>query len=62
MEALLQHAKLATTDELGLNPQLMESVAFAWLAKQTMEGKSGNLPSVTGASQPITLGAIYLGS
>jgi len=48
-----------TTDYLGVPPQAVESMAFAWLAKQTIEQKPGNLPSVTGASRPVILGAIY---
>jgi len=34
-------------------------MAFAWLAKQTMEGKPGNMPSVTGAKKAVILGSIY---
>jgi anhydro-N-acetylmuramic acid kinase len=34
-------------------------MAFAWLAKQTMDGKTGNAPSVTGANKAVVLGAIY---
>ena len=62
MEAVgkaIQPARLAVTDELGLDPQWVEPVAFAWLAKQAMAGMPGNLPEVTGASGPRILGAIY---
>jgi anhydro-N-acetylmuramic acid kinase len=48
-----------TTGALGLDPQWVEASAFAWLAHQTMEGKPGNLPSVTGARHPAILGAIF---
>jgi anhydro-N-acetylmuramic acid kinase len=51
--------KLAQTDELGIAADWVEATAFAWLAKQTMEGRPGNLPAVTGASGPRVLGAIY---
>jgi anhydro-N-acetylmuramic acid kinase len=34
-------------------------MAFAWLAKQTIESLPGNLPSVTGADHPVILGGIY---
>jgi anhydro-N-acetylmuramic acid kinase len=44
---------------LGIAPDWMEALAFAWLAKQCLEGKPGNLPAVTGASGPRILGAIY---
>lgn len=45
--------------ELGINPDWIEAIAFAWLAKQTWHGKPGNLPSVTGAKAPAVLGGIY---
>lgn len=47
------------TDELGVAADWVEAMAFAWLAKQTLEGKSGNLPAVTGAAQAVVLGGIY---
>lgn len=50
---------LAGTDDLGIPADWVEAVAFAWLAKQCMEGKPGNLPAVTGARGPRILGAIY---
>jgi len=55
----LAPTRLAVTSELGLDPQWVEPVAFAWLAKQAVEGKPWNLPGVTGASGPRSLGAIY---
>jgi anhydro-N-acetylmuramic acid kinase len=48
-----------STAALGMDPDWMEALAFAWLAKQCQEGKSGNLPAVTGASGARILGAIY---
>lgn len=51
--------RVLPTDERGIDSDSMEALAFAWLAKQTMEGKPGNLPQVTGASRLCRLGAIY---
>jgi len=39
----------------------VEAVAFAWLAKRTLEGKAGNLPAVTDAHKAVALDAIYPG-
>lgn len=50
---------IALTDELGVNADWVEAFAFAWLAKQTLHGKPGNLPDVTGAKGERILGAIY---
>ncbi|MDC9729347.1 MAG: anhydro-N-acetylmuramic acid kinase [Methyloprofundus sp.] len=50
---------LLSTETLGVPPDQVEAMAFAWLAKQTLEGMAGNLPEATGASSPVILGAIY---
>ncbi len=47
-----------STAEFGVDPDWMEAIAFAWLAKRTLAGLPGNLPSVTGASREVVLGAI----
>ncbi len=62
MEKLGKSTQPAITEssaEHGLNPDWVEAVAFAWLAWQTLAGKPGNLPSVTGADREVVLGAIY---
>lgn len=51
---------LYSTLEFGLHPQWVEAIAFAWLAKQTINYLPGNLPNVTGAKQASILGGIYL--
>jgi anhydro-N-acetylmuramic acid kinase len=43
----------------GLDPDFVEAMGFAWLARQTLAGLPGNLPSVTGAAGPRVLGAVY---
>ncbi len=48
-----------STAALGVDPDWMEALAFAWLAKACLEGKPGNLPAVTGAKGTRVLGAIY---
>lgn len=59
LELALRPARLAITSELGLTPQWVEPVAFAWLANQAIDNRPGNLPAVTGAHGPRILGAIY---
>lgn len=51
--------KVDTTAALGLDPDFVEAVGFAWLACARMENRPGNLPSVTGARGPRVLGAFY---
>jgi len=47
-----------TTATCGINPDWVEAAAFAWLAKQHLEGKPGNIPAVTGASRAVSLGRL----
>ena len=55
----LQETSVQSTEQYGIPPDWVESAAFAWLAKQTLAGKPGNLPSVTGAKKALILGGIY---
>jgi anhydro-N-acetylmuramic acid kinase len=50
---------VSTTKRLGMHPDWVEASAFAWLAKQTLAGLSGNSATVTGASGERILGAIF---
>jgi anhydro-N-acetylmuramic acid kinase len=43
----------------GIDPDYLEAMAFAWLARQRVLGLPGNLPDVTGARGPRVLGAWY---
>ncbi len=45
--------------QLGIDPDYIEAMLFAWLAKKTMQGESLALMSLTGARKPAILGAIY---
>jgi anhydro-N-acetylmuramic acid kinase len=59
ISALLPNIEVATTSTLGIDPDWVEALAFAWLARQTLHHATGNLPSVTGARGERILGAIY---
>jgi len=59
LKALLPGKQVQATDTLGIPADWVEAAAFAWLAKQTIEGKLSNLPEVTGARGARILGAIY---
>ncbi|MEJ2592287.1 MAG: anhydro-N-acetylmuramic acid kinase [Candidatus Thiodiazotropha sp.] len=59
LQDLLPAGQVRSTAEYGLDPDWVEAMAFAWLAQRTLNGLSGNLPSVTGARRAVTLGAIY---
>lgn len=59
LQALLPEATLNSSEVLGINPDWMEAMAFAWLAWRLNQRKTGNLAEVTGARGNRILGALY---
>jgi anhydro-N-acetylmuramic acid kinase len=62
LQELLNNDKVVTTSALGVDPKHVEGLAFAWLAKRTLQKLSGNMPSTTGASKETILGGVYFSS
>jgi anhydro-N-acetylmuramic acid kinase len=56
---LLSDRHVSTTARLGIDPDWVEALAFAWLARETLAGRPGNVPEVTGARGPRVLGCIH---
>ncbi len=52
---------MRTTDEFGISVDAREAVAFAILAWATIRGVANNVPSATGATEPVVLGKIVPG-
>jgi anhydro-N-acetylmuramic acid kinase len=50
---------VTTTAMRGVAVEHVEALAFAWLAREAMAGRPGNLPAVTGARGLRVLGAIH---
>jgi anhydro-N-acetylmuramic acid kinase len=50
---------VAPTSAHGVPVDQVEAMAFAWLAREALAGRPGNVPAVTGARGPRVLGAIY---
>ncbi|MCW8196225.1 anhydro-N-acetylmuramic acid kinase [Proteobacteria bacterium 005FR1] len=59
LQQLLPENRITTTEALGIPPDWVEAGAFAWLARQTINGRPGNVPSVTGARREVVLGSIH---
>lgn len=59
LAAALPDAIVESTAAHGIDPDHVEAMGFAWLARQTLLGLPGNLPSVTGAAGPRVLGGLY---
>jgi anhydro-N-acetylmuramic acid kinase len=57
--ALGGNTTVETTAVLGVAPDRVEALAFAWLGYRFTRREAGNLPAVTGAKGPRILGALY---
>jgi anhydro-N-acetylmuramic acid kinase len=56
---LISPNPVATTAVLGLDPDFVEAVAFAWFARRTLGGLTSSAGSVTGADGARILGGVY---
>ncbi|MCG5500856.1 anhydro-N-acetylmuramic acid kinase [Ectothiorhodospira lacustris] len=59
LQTLLTGCIVEPSSRHGLDPDWVEAMAFAWLARERMQGRTGNLPAVTGASRAVILGGIH---
>ncbi|GAB2499058.1 anhydro-N-acetylmuramic acid kinase [Pseudoxanthomonas sangjuensis] len=59
LAAWLPGVVVESTAAHGLDPDYVEAMGFAWLARETLAGRPGNLPSVSGAKGLRVLGAVY---
>ena len=59
LQNLLTDIRICSSDDYGIEPDWVEAIAFAWLAKQTLEHKTVSLTEITGARENVILGAIY---
>lgn len=59
LQDLLAPAIVKPTDDFGMSGDSKEAIAFAVLGYLRLNGRAGNLPSVTGALRSVLLGKIY---
>lgn len=59
LSALLAPRVVENTGIHGVDADWLEAVAFAWMAMRTLNGLTGNLPSVTGAKRAVVMGGVY---
>lgn len=60
LQAELISAQIGTTDEIGIDGNFKEAIAFGVLAYWRVKAIAGNLHQVTGASRSALLGEIHL--
>lgn len=58
-QRLPSKTKLLRHEDLGIDSKAKEAIGFALLAYACLQGIPANIPSVTGAQQPVILGKIY---
>jgi anhydro-N-acetylmuramic acid kinase len=61
LAALMPERSVSDSGDFGVDPDWVEAAAFAWLARETLAGRPGNIPEVTGAREAVVLGGIYPG-
>ena len=54
----LPKVEVLVNEDLGLDSDAKEAVAFAVLANEAVDGLANNAPSATGASRPVVMGKI----
>lgn len=59
LQSHLPGVTVTSTAAIGVPPDQMEALAFAWLAACRLAGRPASLPAVTGARGPRVLGAVY---
>jgi anhydro-N-acetylmuramic acid kinase len=58
LEALLPGTPVSSTVKFGLDPDWVEAVLFAWLARERLAEHALDTRSITGARNPVFLGTI----
>ena len=59
IQTLLPQIAVSSSQDLGVDPDFLEAMLFAWLAYQALTGTHLDLSHITGARKPVILGAIY---
>lgn len=59
LQTRLRDCNVVSTAKLGIDPDWVEAIAFAWMAKQTSEGRPIDTTPFTGATRATVLGGIY---
>ena len=60
LQSVLPQLRVMTNEDLGLDSDAKEAVAFAILANECVHGICSNAPGATGANHPVVLGKISL--
>ncbi len=61
LRAQRAHVSFESTAAHGVDPDAVEAVLFAWLARERLASRSMDTTSITGAARPVLLGSIFRG-
>jgi len=56
---LLPGIRVETTSSHGVDPDWMEGILFAWLARERLAGRRQDTRCITGAREPVLLGEVF---
>jgi anhydro-N-acetylmuramic acid kinase len=56
---LLPNIRVDTTAICGIDPDWMEGILFAWLARERLAGRPQDTRCITGAREPVLLGTVF---
>ena len=59
IQSSLPNCVVKSTSAIGVDPDYLEAMMFAWLAQQAMHKKSLDLRQITASSKPAILGVVY---
>jgi anhydro-N-acetylmuramic acid kinase len=59
LQSALPECEVQSSAVFGIDPDWMEALGFAWLAKQRLAGIALNSGIITGARAPLALGAVF---
>jgi anhydro-N-acetylmuramic acid kinase len=54
----LSGIRLCSTGDFGIDPDWVEAVLFAWLARERLAGRKQDTRAITGAREAVLLGTI----
>lgn len=60
LRRLLPHTPISSTVEHGIEPDLMEGILFAWLARERLATRKLDTRLITGAKEPVMLGDVFV--
>ncbi|MSQ99439.1 MAG: anhydro-N-acetylmuramic acid kinase [Xanthomonadales bacterium] len=59
LQRLLPDTRVGPTSDSGIDPDLVEAILFAWLARERIANRALDTRRITGAREPVVLGEVF---